>query len=112
MQEASANLRMRLDDYLARSPAPMDAARKEGLVALLRSQAVGTDGRAFILDSTGAVVASSAPDGDPVVASAMAGLAEQPGVGHVRRRDGVPVRPRDGEAALAGNVADLRDDLS
>src|SRR4029077_21119508 len=49
-QEASANIRMRLDHYLARSPAPMDAQRNDTLVSLLRSQAVGTDGRAFILD--------------------------------------------------------------
>ena len=76
-QQLSANLRMRLDDYLARSPLPMDARRKDALVALLRSQAVGADGRAFILDSTGAVVASSAADGDPVVASAIAGLPRQ-----------------------------------
>ena len=54
-EEASANIRMRLDDYLARSPSPTDAQRRDALVALLRSQAVGTDGRAFILDSTGAI---------------------------------------------------------
>ena len=63
-QEASASIRMRLDDYLARSPSPIDAQRNDALVALLRSHAVGSDGRAFILDTTGAMIASSAPDGD------------------------------------------------
>ena len=79
-QEATANIRMRLDSYLERSAAPLDAARKEGLVSLLRSQAAGSDGRAFILDNTGAMIASSAPDRDPVVESAVAGLAQQPGL--------------------------------
>ena len=78
-EEASANLRMRLDAFLARSPSPTDAVRREELAALLRSQAVGTNGRAFIVDSTNAIVASSAPAGDPVVASAMAGLAGHAG---------------------------------
>ena len=52
-QEASANIRMRLDDYLARSPSPMDAQRNDALVSLLRSQAIGSEGRAFILDRHG-----------------------------------------------------------
>ena len=38
----SVNIRMRLDDYLARSPSPIDAQREDTLVSLLRSQAVGT----------------------------------------------------------------------
>jgi two-component system sensor histidine kinase/response regulator len=74
-QEASANIRMRLDGYLLRS-ADLDAGRREGLVSLLRSQAVRSEGRAFILDSTGGMIASSAPDDDPVVRSAVAGLAK------------------------------------
>ena len=78
-QEASASIRMRLDDYLARSPSQTDAQRKDALVSLLRRQAIGSDGRAFILDTTGAMVASSAPDGDLVVESAVAGLAQHTG---------------------------------
>jgi len=77
-QEASANIRMRLDGYLLRSP-DLDAGRREGLISVLRSQAVGSEGRAFILDSTGAMIASSAPDDDPVVRSAVAGLAQYMG---------------------------------
>ena len=78
-QAMSANIRMRLDDYLARSPSPTDAQRDETLVSLLRSQAVGTNGRAFILDTTGKIVASSASAGDPVVESAVAALARHTG---------------------------------
>ena len=43
---------------------------------MLQSQAVGTNGRAFILDRTGKTIVSSAPDGDPVVQSAIAALAQ------------------------------------
>ena len=73
--EMSVNIGMRLDDYRARSLSPIDAQREGTLVSLLQSQAVGTNGRAFILDSTGKVIVSSAPDGDPVVQSAVAALA-------------------------------------
>ena len=73
--EMSVNIRMRLDDYRARSPSPIDAQSEDTLVSLLRSQAVGTNGRAFILDRTGKMIVSSAPDGDPVVESAVAALA-------------------------------------
>ena len=76
-EEASANLRMRLDDYLTRSP--LAVQRTDALASLLRSQAVSKDGRAFIVDGTSAIVASSAPDGDPVVKSAIAALARNTG---------------------------------
>ena len=78
-EEASASIRMRLDDYLARSPSQIDAQRNDALVSLLRSQAIGSEGRAFILDKTGTIIASSAPDGDLVVESAVAGLARHTG---------------------------------
>jgi hypothetical protein len=45
-------------------------------ISLLQNQAVGTNGRAFILDRTGKKIVSSAPDGDPVVQSAVAPLAQ------------------------------------
>ena len=77
-QAVSANIRMRLDGYLARSPPP-GAEREEALSSVMRSQAVGTNGRAFILDTTGKMVASSAPAGDPVVESAVAALARHTG---------------------------------
>ena len=78
-QEASAGIRMRLDDYLARSVSQTDAQRADALVPLLRSQAIGAEGRAFILDDTGAVIASSAANDDAVVASAVAGLVQHTG---------------------------------
>ena len=77
--EMSVNLRMRLGDYLARAASPIDAQREDTLVSMLRSQAVGTNGRAFILDGSGKMIASSAPDGDPVVESAVAALARHTG---------------------------------
>jgi PAS domain S-box-containing protein len=77
--EMSVNIRTRLDDYLARSPPPTDAQRDDNLVSLLRSQAVGTNGRAFILDRTGKIIVSSAADGDPVVEGAVAALARHTG---------------------------------
>src|SRR5215813_12910797 len=77
--EMSVNIRMRLDDYLARPPSPIDAQREDSLVSLLRSQAVGTNGRAFILDRTGKMILSSAPDSDPVVESAVAALGRHTG---------------------------------
>src|SRR6478735_6243090 len=74
--EMSANIGLRLDDYRARSLSPIDPQREDALVSLLQSQAVGTNGRAFILDRTGKMIVSSAPDDDPVVQSAVAALAQ------------------------------------
>jgi PAS domain S-box-containing protein len=78
-QAMSANIRLQLDNYLARSPSPASVQREDTLDALLRSQAVGTNGRAVILDATGKVVASSASAGDPVVESAVAALERRTG---------------------------------
>jgi two-component system, sensor histidine kinase and response regulator len=78
-QAMSANIRLQLDDYLARSPPPAGAQREGALDSLLRSQAVGTNGRAVILDITGKTVASSASAADPVVANAIAALAQHTG---------------------------------
>ena len=74
--EMSANIGLRLDDYRARSLSPIDPQREDALVSLLQNQAVGTNGRAFILDRTGKMIVSSAPDGDPVVQSAVTALAQ------------------------------------
>ena len=78
-QAMSANIRLQLDDYLARSPPPAGAQREDALDSLLRSQAVGTNGRAVILDIAGKTVASSASAADPVVANAIAALAQHTG---------------------------------
>jgi HAMP domain-containing protein len=73
----AVNIGLRLDNYRARSLAPMDAQQEDTLVSLLQSQAVGTNGRAFIVDRAGKAIASSAPDGDPVVQNAVAALARR-----------------------------------
>jgi PAS domain S-box-containing protein len=73
----SVNIGMRLDDYRARSLLPIDAQHEDTLVPLLQSQAIGTNGRAFIVDRFGKMIVSSAPDGDPVVRSAVAALARR-----------------------------------
>jgi signal transduction histidine kinase len=78
-QEASANIRSRLNSHLARTTAASDAERNQGLMFLLRSEALGSEGRAFILDRSGAIIAASVPAADPVVASAVAALARQTG---------------------------------
>lgn len=78
-QQASASIRMQLDDYLARAQALSDTQRQAELVSLLQGQAVGTNGRAFIRDRSGKTIASSAPDGDAVVQSALAELVKRAG---------------------------------
>ena len=77
--ELSANLRLRLDDYLTRSTASSEAERNAGILPLLNSQTLGSDGRVFVRDSDGTMIASSAPDNDPVVQSAVASLRRHTG---------------------------------
>ena len=79
-QAMSANIRLQLDDYLARAPPPAGVQREDALDSLLRSQAVGTNGRAVILDMAGKTIASSATADDPVVANAIAALARHTGL--------------------------------
>ena len=114
-EEESASIRMRLDDYLTRSPSQPDARRNDALIALLRSQAIGSEGRVFLLDETGAMIASSAPDGDPVVESAVAGLMRHTGPSGMSaaatefRFDHVTTRPLSRETWLTYATA-YRDD--
>jgi len=79
-QETAANIRMQLDDYLASRPqsAPEDTV---GLIDVMKSLPMAAEGRAFIIDRTGAVVASSAAVGDPVVREAIAALRRDAGGG-------------------------------
>jgi PAS domain S-box-containing protein len=78
-QAMSTNIRLQLDDYLARSPPPAGTQREDTLDSLLRNQAVGTSGRAVVLEASGKVIASSASPGDPVVANAIAALGQRTG---------------------------------
>ena len=50
---------MQLDDYLAGARSPSDAMQREDLGALLRARSAGANGRAFILDESGVIIASS-----------------------------------------------------
>jgi signal transduction histidine kinase/CheY-like chemotaxis protein len=77
-QEAAANLEIRLDRYFDRAASATDAERRDALVTLLRGHAIGPDGRAFILDSRGNLIAASVPE-DPVVARAIAELMKHLG---------------------------------
>ncbi len=116
-EEASTSFRLRLADHLARSPSLTDAQRRDALATLLRSQAIGPDGRAFILDGTGALIASSAPVGDSVVSEAIAGLARHPGPpvttveGTEFRFDHVSTRPLSRDTWLT-YATTLRDDAA
>ena len=97
-QETSDNVRMQLDDFLARALAPAEAASRGGLDALLRDRTASANGRAFILDGAGKVIASSADAGDGVVSAATAALAKAreglPGGGAVELKfDHVTAKP-------------------
>jgi PAS domain S-box-containing protein len=74
-QQTSANTLLRLDDYLTNSPSPLDTEHKGALASLLRDQTISTNGRTFILNTNGKIIASSAPDGDAVVENAVTSLA-------------------------------------
>ena len=108
-------LRLRLDDYLAVSPSPTDVQAHAALVSLLRSQAVGPEGRAFILGESGAMIASSAPHGDLVVQHALARLEQDTGLsgmspaGSEFRFDHVTTKPLSRETWLTYATA-YRDD--
>ena len=112
-QQMSVNLRMQLDDYLARAPSLPDTQRE--LASLLQGQAVGTKGRAFIRDGSGKTIASSAPDGDAVVESAAAALARHAGSSTLAapatefQFDHVTAKPLSRETWLA-HAATYRDD--
>jgi len=65
----------RLRESVLEPPRQAALGHRDGLAHLLRKKAAGTNGRAFILDRTGGMIASSAPDGDAVAQSAIAALA-------------------------------------
>jgi PAS domain S-box-containing protein len=77
-RETAANIRMQLDDYLA-SPAQTVMESSSGVAALMRALPMAAQGRAFVIDRYGAIVASSAVEGDSVVAEAIATLRRAAG---------------------------------
>jgi two-component system, sensor histidine kinase and response regulator len=73
--EISENVRLHLDDYLEGASSPRDAMGPGDLGTLLRAHSDGANGRAFILDASGRMIASSAPRPDAVVINATKALA-------------------------------------
>lgn len=73
-QETAANMRMRLDDYLASMPPQSGTQSPAGLTGLMQSLPMAREGRIFIVDRSGAMVASSAGEGDAVVGDAIGAL--------------------------------------
>jgi PAS domain S-box-containing protein len=71
-QEIADNISLRLDDYLAVSP----AADAEATARLLRELPITQHGRAFIINHAGGMVASSSADNDPVVSTAISSLRQ------------------------------------
>ncbi|MBS0633473.1 MAG: PAS domain-containing protein [Verrucomicrobia bacterium] len=70
-EEIAENINLYLDDQIAAG----GGGRGEAIAELLRKLPIALNGRAFVVDRAGRVVASSAPAGDPVVAAAIVGLA-------------------------------------
>ncbi|MES2177559.1 MAG: response regulator [Gemmatimonadota bacterium] len=75
-EEIAANIDLQLDDYLDRPPTNTPVG--EGIGTLLRALSISRTGRAFIVDRTRRIVASSAPAGDAVVAGTIASLPPSP----------------------------------
>ena len=73
-QETAGNIRMQLDDYLANRPLQPGTDSSGGVADLLRGLPIAANGRAFIIDRSGLIVASSAAEGDSVVVDAVAAL--------------------------------------
>lgn len=110
----SANIRLRLDELLERSPSQIDAQLADNLASLLRDQAFGTDGRALVLDGGGKIVASSAPEDDAVVTRAVAALGEQSNLASATtfQFDHVTTDPLSRQTWLAHTAPYLDNDVS
>ncbi len=109
----SANIRLRLDDYRAGSPSPTGIQRRRPSSPCCEARLSARKAGPSSSTAPARSIASSASDGDPVVENAIAALARHTGPsGRSGSSDRVSVRSRHGEAAVAGNVADLRERLS
>ena len=73
-QETAANIRLRLDSFLASRGPRAGAEATAGITALMKDLPMAKEGRVLVIDRSGAVLASSAADGDAVVATAIAEL--------------------------------------
>jgi PAS domain S-box-containing protein len=106
-QEISENINLRLDAYLARLPADFDPTRGSELDALLANLPITRDGRAFILNRQGEIVASPIDRADAVTLHAAGSLiAEYQNLEHLDagfqyRFDHVTAEPLSRETWLA-----------
>lgn len=75
-QEISENINLRLDDYFARMDIAPDTPDNDELNTLLKNLPVAKNGKAFILDRNGNMIASSGENNDAVITHATARLAE------------------------------------
>jgi len=106
-QETAENIGLQLDAYLARSPRAAAAERTGDLAGMLRDLPIAQHGRAFILDRSGKILASSAEAGDPIVEGSISGLYRALGDLEAFRSsfefrfDHVAAKPLSSEAWLA-----------
>jgi signal transduction histidine kinase/DNA-binding response OmpR family regulator len=70
-EEIAGNIDLRLDEYMAGAP-PGSAHEGPAIAGLMRTLPIAAMGRACIVDRSGRLIASSAMDGDAVVAQARA----------------------------------------
>jgi PAS domain S-box-containing protein len=78
-REMSDNLTLRLDDYLASVQGSAAVPQTAGIVDLLRRLPIASEGRAFIVDHSGAIRASSVAGVDAVTTAAIDGLRRAAG---------------------------------
>jgi C4-dicarboxylate-specific signal transduction histidine kinase len=77
-RETATNIRLRLDDYLT-GVSQAGAEPTDGVASVMNNLPMAVDGRAFIVDRAGSIVASSAAAEDAVVLQAIAALREGAG---------------------------------
>jgi PAS domain S-box-containing protein len=70
-EEIGANIKLRVDDYLAGASNSQTLRQDDGLSGILERLPIAEHGRAFILDSEGKLVASSAAFDDEIVRVAL-----------------------------------------
>jgi PAS domain S-box-containing protein len=78
-RETAANIRERLNDHLANRTPQTGAASSDGLIDLMKRLPMAAEGLAFIIDRTGAMLASSAAENDSVVVEMIAALRRATG---------------------------------
>jgi len=78
-EEIAQNINLYLDDELARTNGASDTRQAAAITSLLEKLPIAGHGRAFIINRSGRVVASSVRADDPVIASAIAAMTPPSG---------------------------------